>query len=63
MSKKKNDKRAKRAKIKAKQSRIQRNSIQRPRFSRMTKPRMKVLNPEETKEAVSQGFKLAKIAK
>jgi len=63
MSKKKDKKRAKRAKEKAKQGRIERNSIQRPKFVKMTKPHMKVLNPEEVQEAVDQGQILAKISK
>ena len=63
MSKKKNDKRKKRAKLKAKQGRINRNNIQTSTLSRMKKPRMKVLNPQEVQEAVEQGQILAKVEK
>jgi len=56
MSKKKNDKRLKRAKEKAKQSRIQRNEVKRPKFLKMKKPLMRVIDPPED-------FILAKVVK
>jgi len=63
MASKKDKKKAKRAKAKAKQGRINRNSIQKPTLSRMKKPRMRVLNPQEVQEAVEQGQILAKVEK